>query len=349
MNVRTSSLAASALTAFLVAACSSEPQPSHAEIQQSLAAQLPSFARISSFSVEATQNMGTRVEPVWHARFRATVTVGAPTFAADGADSNVIFLRVVKNAGDSIEMFGKSVSSLYAGTWRTSAELDGQPLVALGLPEGAFAPRRTVIRGSEAERVYLAEIAEMQRVEEQKAIETAAAARAAQSPTKVISKYRYIAYYADPYLFVGSHPRSPVYGTITLTDVGIELSGEQPKGSAMALSAGFFESFAADKRYKDSGQYTNTDRVTTLRRANYVGLSDFRVVWNAFWRHDHNTPLVLAGLQERDRFFVDLTKAMQEWAGKYARFAVTQLNVDQRCLVNTYLVTCSEPTPFVVK
>jgi hypothetical protein len=148
---------------LLLAGCSKEPHPSKSDIEQSLTTQLPAFARVSSFSVDAMQNLGTQVEPAWNARFHATVKVTSDTFTPDGMDAGVIFVRAVKRDGEATEMFGKSISRLYAGTWRTSLEFDGQPIPALGMPESAFAPKKLIVCGSKAETDYLAEQAEKRR------------------------------------------------------------------------------------------------------------------------------------------------------------------------------------------
>lgn len=153
------------LALFCLTFCSKEPQPGRSEIEQALTTRIPAFARVSSFSVEAMQNMGTKVEPLWHARFRATITVASPTFASDGTDPSVTFVRAVKLKGDSIEVFGKSASTLYGGAWRTSIELEGQPLGALGLPEDAFGSGKVIVRGTKEESAYLSEQTEKRRME----------------------------------------------------------------------------------------------------------------------------------------------------------------------------------------
>jgi hypothetical protein len=146
--------------------------------------------------------------------------------------------------------------------------------------------------------------------------------RTARSPSKTIGEYRYIATYWQ-------RPNTPITGTIRLTDVGVEMSNEQ-SGTATPLNVSFFESFAAEKRYKSGGEYINSSRVTRLLRVNYAFGHDFRVIWDSFWLHVQDTPLRFAGVEERDRFFVDLAKAMQEWATKYPQYAIMQLNIDQR-------------------
>ena len=183
MKTRISSIMTFAVLLFLTG-CSKDAQPSTSEIEQSLATQLPTFARVSSFSIKAMQNMGTKVDPEWHARIRAKVRVLSDTFAPDGTDSGVMFLRVVKRNGEAIELFGKSISKLYAGAWHTSVEIEGFPIAingqrlelkdqwigALGRPESAFTSTRVIIHGTETEmeKRQLAKAASLRAIEERK-------------------------------------------------------------------------------------------------------------------------------------------------------------------------------------
>jgi len=164
MATRIFTIIASLLTSFFLVACSKDQQPSTSEIEHALTSTLPAFARVSSFSVAAMQIMGTQVEPVWQSRFRAVVKVTTATFAPDGTDPGVVFVRAIKQAGETTEVFGKSVSTLYAGKWRTALDLEGQPIQALGQPESAFGPQKVIVRGSKAETAYLAEQSERRRL-----------------------------------------------------------------------------------------------------------------------------------------------------------------------------------------
>ena len=193
MNTRTSSIVVFILTALLFAGCSKDPQPASSEIEQSLTGSLPAFALVSRFSVEAMQNMGTKVEPVWQSRFRATVKVTSATFAAERTDPGVVLVRPIKQAGETTELFGKLVSTLHAGKWRTALDLEGQPIQALGQPESAFGPQKVIIRGSKAETDYLAAVqreAEERRAAEVRAAEAERVARAKQEESARITRER---------------------------------------------------------------------------------------------------------------------------------------------------------------
>jgi hypothetical protein len=175
-RLRRSNLLASIVVigGVFLSSCSQEPQPSSSDIEKALVTQLPAFTRVSNLSVEAKQNLGTNVEPVWQARLRATITVTTDTFALENENSDensdVSFVRPIKRSGEAIEVFGKSLSRLYAGAWQTSVELEGQPIATLGQPLSAFGPQKVIARGSEEEKQYLAgkQAAETRAVQEKK-------------------------------------------------------------------------------------------------------------------------------------------------------------------------------------
>ena len=156
-----------------------------------------------------------------------------------------------------------------------------------------------------------------------------AVSQTAQTASTVIGKYQYTAACREYYRCV-----TPIVGTITLTEVGIELSGEHRDGSATPMTRRFFDAFAGSS--------------TKLWRANYTngtwGGHDFRVVWPPFWDQDYHSDLVFAGQEERDRFFLALTTAVQEWSVKYEHFARAKLDIDQRCEINTRLGPCPAPS-----
>jgi hypothetical protein len=163
---------------------------------------------------------------------------------------------------------------------------------------------------------------------------------ASQTATKEIGKYQYIKSWQESREGLSLKFRA-ITGTITLTDAGIELSGDpQDKKS-------FFRLFALVLAEHTS--YGNALE-TNLWRANSTvaawGQEYFAVVWQPFWKKDYNSALTFERPQERDRFFVDLTHALQDWKTKYApfQFAAGKVNIYEKCEVNTRFVPCSETT-----
>jgi hypothetical protein len=162
MRVRNHTLMVSIiLLCMLSYGCAKDPQPSTAEVEAAVTARLPSFVRLSNFSIDASQNEGTKVEPHWHSRFRANATLLFDTFyrdgSEDGVDNRVTFVRPAKKNGDVIELFGKSQSRLYAGTWRTQVEIEGLSADVFGLPASAMGAG-VIVRGSKEEAAFREEM-----------------------------------------------------------------------------------------------------------------------------------------------------------------------------------------------
>ncbi len=168
-----------------------------------------------------------------------------------------------------------------------------------------------------------------QKRQRSQAIKIAAATKIAKSPKEVIGKYQYAASYK------GNIRREKMMGTITLTDVGIRLSGEQFVGNSQPDNYTFFDAFKASN--------------VTIFRSNYTnstwGHKDFRVVWRPFWIFQDNTILRFDKMAERDRFFFDLVRAIGGWALKHANFAKAKIKIDQRCMnTGNYWTECSSKT-----
>jgi hypothetical protein len=156
--------------------------------------------------------------------------------------------------------------------------------------------------------------------------------------TKEIGKYRYI-YEKKPDGKIHNplDPNNPLapnrpklFGTITLTDVGVIWSDDQSQGGC-----NFFE-------YGSGAIH--------LRRAY------FKATWQTregFKVLGFGCQVSFETEQERDRFFIDFTRAFQEWKAKFAlfQFASGELIVDQRCQIENFsrstwseMVPCSPPT-----
>lgn len=141
---------------------------------------------------------------------------------------------------------------------------------------------------------------------------------AAQTATKEIGKYRNMIEYrtesglvlTHPPQFISKYPQ--LFGTITLTDVGVTSLDEQPNVSSKTRSFNFFDSPAMSLWRANASGYLNPDK------------KFYSVVWRPFGSFQFESP------QERDRFFVDITRAVQEWKTKYApfQFAAGEVNIE---------------------
>jgi len=152
---------------------------------------------------------------------------------------------------------------------------------------------------------------------------------AAQTATKEIGRYVYFS-------GGGHYFASDSRGTITLTDVGIDLSGEQPDGRTEKQTKSFYQLFD-DMHYFDRKEiyvWREQDGSVSVNPA-FVG-----------WGHGSYSTLQFPTQQERDRFFVDLAHALQGWKTKYARFqfAAGKLTIEQRCENGGSFGPCHEST-----
>jgi hypothetical protein len=172
---------------------------------------------------------------------------------------------------------------------------------------------------------------------------------AAQTPTKEIGRYLGKSFVVDkpdgkihnPFETKAPLPRWS--RKIVLTDVGVTLLDEGPEGASEEHKFSFYSLFelmlSRRKVYQEPLE-------TNVWRANFAPAEDFRIVWQPIWKYDHSTALIFQSKQERDRFFADLTQALQNWKTKYApfQFAAGKVNIYEKCEVNTRFGPCSETT-----
>ena len=150
-------------------------QPSNAQLQQAVTGATGEryvfgvrrsdweLARVAKFSVDAMENVGNKVDPQWRARFSATLVLSSATYdGVDRTSDGVWIVRVLRQAGESFKLIGRTTSTLYGGNWRTRVEIENFP-TDLGLAAGWFGTR-VIVSGTKEELAYRAEQAENQRL-----------------------------------------------------------------------------------------------------------------------------------------------------------------------------------------
>ena len=124
-------------------------------VQQQVAASLPGLWHLDSESQQSAFNQGNPVDPDIRTRFEAHVSLTADTYAPDGNDGPVVFVRKIAPAGLQKILYGLSQSKLQAGTWTTRLDLQNpEVLNGLGSPLATI-PERVVVRGTPEEAAYL--------------------------------------------------------------------------------------------------------------------------------------------------------------------------------------------------
>ncbi|MEW6208780.1 MAG: hypothetical protein AB1631_10460 [Acidobacteriota bacterium] len=129
--------------------------------QEQLASRLPKPWLLDSFDIEASQNVGTEVEPIWRSRFKAICKLDADTFAQAEKRADVLFLHQTGKKGQTRDIYGISTTRRYADSWQIQFSLEGNSLSNVGQPRSAF-NGTSVVEGTseeaEIKRTLLAEV-----------------------------------------------------------------------------------------------------------------------------------------------------------------------------------------------
>lgn len=153
-----SSVVIAAFVSILLVACSGENKPATSELKATLTQGIPGHVDLNNFSVQASQNFGNKIEPIYGTRFNATVIALVDLYKTDKKDKEVTFVRLVTEKGKQTEIFGKITSKLYQGAWKHNIDIDGTPIRNLGIPLNQISDGRVIVRGSDEEKKYYAEI-----------------------------------------------------------------------------------------------------------------------------------------------------------------------------------------------
>ena len=161
---------------IVLAGCSGDNTPTSNVLKSALIQEIAGHVEIENFSVQASQNLGNEVEPVILSRFKAVASTGVDLYNVDSRQGGVTFVRLNKAKKTKIDVFGKITSKLYQGMWRHAIDIDGTPISNLGIPLNQISAGRIIIRGSDEEKHYYAEIKQKE-IEHQKEVKRKAAER----------------------------------------------------------------------------------------------------------------------------------------------------------------------------
>lgn len=146
------------LVSIILVGCSGEYKPATSGLKTALIQSLPSHMEVKSFSVQASENLGNKVEPIYGSRFQATVATMVDLYKIDTQDKRVTFVRLFTEKGKQTDIFGKIISRLYQGAWKHYSDIEGNPIGNLGEPLNQIFDDRVIVRGSDEEKKYYAEI-----------------------------------------------------------------------------------------------------------------------------------------------------------------------------------------------
>jgi hypothetical protein len=135
------------LLSVLLVACGDHAGPPAQELRQQVANHIQPIWRVDSFTIEASENEGSNVEPRYRSRFRADVSTVDATYESVGRFANADVLRQVRPAGYRETIHGFTSARLVEGSWRVQVDIQSGRHGGSGRLRSAF-PGRTVIENS---------------------------------------------------------------------------------------------------------------------------------------------------------------------------------------------------------
>jgi flagellar biosynthesis GTPase FlhF len=143
---------------FLLLGCGeSEKKPATSDYEKQFALQLPAYLQLANFDVEASENVGSKVEPFYKARFKATVKLKTKTFEVASQRAEVTLIRPVAEEGETKDIYGVASARLTAGNWRMEFNLENNPIPSMGQPRDFFTGARFIVVGSPEESEFKAQ------------------------------------------------------------------------------------------------------------------------------------------------------------------------------------------------
>jgi len=146
----------------------SEKRPGTQDYAKQFAVSIPAYWEIADFNVEATENVGNKVEPMYQARFKATVKLKTRTYEIASREDNALFIRPMADKGEKREIYGRALAELSMGNWKINFSLENNPIPSMGQPKDFFIEAKVIVVGTPEESEYRAQI----RQERGKALKT---------------------------------------------------------------------------------------------------------------------------------------------------------------------------------
>ncbi len=148
--------------------------PSSSEIVKKMETDLPGFWEVHNFKIEEEENLGSKTDPVYKARFKTQLRAEEDTFVPEESVSKffpfspqpkVTYLNPSLEKGDTEEFYGVLAAEQYQDGWKIVFKFDNPPS-EFGKPK-SFYKGTAFVKGSKEEKAYqqqLAEQAEQDRI-----------------------------------------------------------------------------------------------------------------------------------------------------------------------------------------
>jgi len=145
-------------------ACSDAPQLE--AVKQQLQSELPEKWQVTSFKVEAEEETGSKVSPVWQYRFNADIAPQENMHHRIGRLQGTDILEVAQKKNEKFRVNGLANSALYNGQWQAAIDLNLEKEVSFGKSLSSFNASH-VIRGSGDYKKLVKQAKEAQKIAEQ--------------------------------------------------------------------------------------------------------------------------------------------------------------------------------------
>ncbi len=139
------------LLSMILTGCSDPPQL--AAVKQQLEKDIPQGWQLTSFKVEASEDTGSKVEPLWQYRISASMAPQEDLHYRVGSLLQTDILEVAQKKKQPFQLHGIAYSSLEAGLWRSRLDIQSVPQFRPGKPLSAFSPQHVVQGSSEYKKL----------------------------------------------------------------------------------------------------------------------------------------------------------------------------------------------------
>lgn len=138
-----------------VTAYSDSEKPSKKDISKAFSDLfVPTYLEVTSFKLLVSENVGSKVEPLYKARFKATIKIKQDTFKTDKLFKDVAIVKRVKKTGEKIFIYGISTSHVSEEKWVTKFRLEKDYFGGIGQIQESFKKPKIIIKGTSEEKAY---------------------------------------------------------------------------------------------------------------------------------------------------------------------------------------------------
>lgn len=177
------------LLGVMASGCGSQDVgPSDKRISKAIQVELPGFLELNELNIEASENVGSEVEPIVRTRFSGALRLREPLYQVERTILGKSVLSEVVSQGEEVKLFGVSTAELQQEQWRVEFDdIDLSPKLA-GESLGSFRTGEFVFAGSTEEAALINEYEREQALVQERERERLAQQKAAEAERREIQR-----------------------------------------------------------------------------------------------------------------------------------------------------------------